>query len=198
MNRPSLKYLFPGIAGAVFLMTAIAIVVSSWAAGLHVYDLSLSFSGYAGLRQSTAVLYFLSAVIMLVLLSVYIAKTKMPGIKKAIYILIFLSVLGTALFPCNRERSVLSSDIHDIFAMSLMFTTALSFVLTAILSKSKIQRVSGIAFAIYAAGFIAALLGKNRILDQTFFVWEVVFIYLLILELYLEKYGETRSNKKPI
>ena len=198
MNRPSLKYLLPGIAGAIFLITAIAIVISSWVSGLHIYDLSLSFSRYAGLRQSTAVLYFLSAVIMLVLLTVYIAKTRIPGIKKAIYILIFLSVLGTALFPCNRERSVLSSDIHDIFAMSLMFTTALSFVLTAILSKSKIQRFSGIAFAIYAAGFIAALLRKNRILDQTFFVWEVVFIYLLILELYLEKYGETRSTEKLI
>ena len=198
MNRPSLKYLLPGIAGAIFLITAIAIVISSWVSGLHIYDLSLSFSRYAGLRQSTAVLYFLSAVIMLVLLTVYFAKTRIPGIKKAIYILIFLSVLGTALFPCNRERSVLSSDIHDIFAMSLMFTTALTFVLTAILSKSKIQRISGIAFAIYAAGFIAALLEKNRILDQTFFVWEVVFIYLLILELYLEKYGETRSTEKLI
>ena len=198
MNRPSRKNCLPVIAGAIFLITAVSIVVSSWVSGLHIYDLSLSFSRYAGLRQSTAVLYFLSAVIMLVLLTVYIAKTRIPGIKKAIYILIFLSVLGTALFPCNRERSVLSSDIHDMFAMSLMFTTALSFVLTAILSKSKMQRFSGIAFAIYAAGFIAALLGKNRILDQTFFVWEVVFIYLLILELYLEKYGETKSNKKPI
>ena len=195
MNRPSRKNCLPVIAGAIFLITAVSIVVSSWVSGLHIYDLSLSFSRYARLRQSTAVLYFLSAVIMLVLLSVYIAKTKMPGIKKAIYILIFLSVLGTALFPCNRERSVFSSDIHDIFAMSLMFATALSFVLTAILSKSKMQRFSGIAFAIYAAGFIAALFGRNRIMDQTFFVWEVVFIYLLILELYLEKYGEQGQMK---
>ena len=198
MNRPSRKNCLPVIAGAIFLITAVSIVVSSWVSGLHIYDLSLSFSRYVGLRQSTAVLYFLSAVIMLVLLTVYIAKTRIPGIKKAIYILIFLSVLGTALFPCNRERSVLSSDIHDIFAMSLMFTTTLSFVLTAALSKSKIQRLSGLAFTIYAAGFIAALFRKNRVMDQTFFIWEVIFIYLVILELYLEKYGETRSNEKPI
>ena len=195
MNKLSRKNWLPGIAGAVFLTTAASIVASSWAAGLHVYDLSLSFSRYAGLRESTAVLYFLSAVIMLVLLTVYISKTRIPGIRKIIYVIIFLCVLGTALFPCNRERSVLSSDIHDIFAMLLMFSTTLSFVLTAILSMSKIQRFSGIAFVIYAAGFIAALFGKNRIMDQTFFVWEVVFIYLLILEPYLEKYGEQGQMK---
>ena len=191
MNRSFSKNCLPGIAGAVFLITAASIVVSSWAAGLHVYDLSLSFSRYAGLRRSTAVLYFLSAVIMLVLLAVYTAKTTMPGIKKAVYGFIFLSVLGTALFPCNRERSVLSSDIHDLFAMLLMFSTALSFVLTAVLSGRKLQRIWGIVFTVYAAGFIAALLGENGIMDRTFFVWEVIFIYLLILELSLEKYNGT-------
>ena len=83
MNRPSRKNCLPVIAGAIFLITAVSIVVSSWVSGLHIYDLSLSFSRYVGLRQSTAVLYFLSAVIMLVLLTVYIAKTRIdtrPGV----------------------------------------------------------------------------------------------------------------------
>ena len=95
------KNRFPIIAGAIFLVTAVAAVAYSWAKGICRYDLRLSFSEYVGLHYSTSVLYFISAVMMLTLLIIYVIKLKLPIVKKIVYAVVFLCIFGTAFFPCN-------------------------------------------------------------------------------------------------
>lgn len=184
------KNRFPIIAGAIFLVTAVAAVAYSWAKGICRYDLRLSFSEYVGLHYSTSVLYFISAVMMLTLLIIYVIKLKLPIVKKIVYAVVFLCIFGTAFFPCNGRHSVTATILHNYFAIGLMLAATASFVLSLILTKSKAQRIIAALSLIYAAVFVVMFFIGFKPLFQTFFIWENLFIVLLFLGLHMEQYGE--------
>ena len=184
------KNKFPIIAGLIFVITAVTAVAYSWLKGLYKYDLRLSFSEYVGLHYSMSVLYFISAVMMLVLLSIYAFKLKLPILKKIVYAVVFLCIFGTAFFPCNGRHSITTTILHNYFAIGLMLAATVSFVLSAILTKSKIQRIIAVLSLIYAAVFVVMFFIGFKPLFQTFFIWENLFIILLLLGLHMEQYGE--------
>ena len=136
------KNKIPIIAGILFLMANVIAVLSAWITDTHRYDLGISFSSYVGLSRPTSVVWFVSAVIIITMLIYYIAKIKIILFKKIIYAVVLLCIFGTALFPYNfysEAPTAITINLHNDFAICLMLVTTVSFILSAIFSKSKKQ-----------------------------------------------------------
>ena len=186
------KNKIPIIAGLLFLMANVIAVLSAWIADNHRYDLGISFSAYVGLSRPTSVVWFVSAVIIITMLIYYIAKTKIILFKKIIYAVVLLCIFGTALFPYNfysEAPTAITINLHNDFAICLMLLTTVSFILSAIFSKSKKQRIVSLMSIVYAVAFIVLYFIRFKPLFQTFFIWENVFILLLLLEMQSEQYA---------
>lgn len=175
------------IAGAIYTVAWLVIVLSAWLINLHRYDLGRTISAYIGFRKWTVVFYFICATIIFLLISIYIHNMKANLAKKLVYFVVFICVWGCSIFPSNREWSTTISQIHLFFADGLMFTASFSFVLTMLTAKRKGQRIFSIATFFYALFFIISLLVmKWNWFENTIFLWENLCIYLLIVELLLE------------
>lgn len=191
------KNKIPLTAGIVFLLTALVAVAKAWISDLHRFDLSISFSSYVGLSYFTSIMYFVSAVIMIALLIYYIAKTKMNLLKRIVYAVVMLCVFGTAFFPFNyysEAPTPLTINVHNDFAIALMLATTISFILSVIFAKSKKQRFINIALIGYAIVFIVLYYIRFKPLFQTFFIWENLFIILLLLEFQAEQYEDNKQT----
>ena len=186
------KNKIPIIAGILFLMANVIAVLSAWITDTHRYDLGISFSAYVGLSRPTSVVWFVSAVIIITMLIYYIAKIKIILFKKIIYAVVLLCIFGTALFPYNfysEAPTAITINLHNDFAICLMLVTTVSFILSAIFSKSKKQRIVSLTSIVYAVAFIVLYFIRFQPLFQTFFIWENVFILLLLLEMQSEQYA---------
>lgn len=180
-NKPVL------ITGIVYSASWLIIVLSAWIINLHRYDLGITVSAYIGLRKWTAILYFISATIMFILLVVYVHKTPMHLFKKLVYYIVFLGVWGCSIFPSNASWNETITNIHLCCAYTFMFSASFSFVLTILFTKQRGQRIFAIATLIYAIFFIISLLiFKWSWFTGTIFIWENLCIYLLMIELFLE------------
>ena len=71
-----------------------------------------------------------------------------------------------------------------------MLATTVSFVLAAIMSKSKKQRITAVCSIIYAVVFIVLYFTVFTPLFSTFFIWENLFIILLLINLHMEQFSE--------
>ncbi len=191
------KNKIPIIAGILFLMANVIAVLSAWITDTHRYDLGISFSAYVGLSRPTSVVWFVSAVIIITMLIYYIAKTKIILFKKIIYAVVLLCIFGTALFPYNffsEAPTAITINLHNDFAICLMLVTTVSFILSAIFSKSKKQRIVSLTSIIYAVAFIVLYFIRFQPLFQTFFIWENGFILLLLLEMQSEQYVAIKAE----
>ena len=191
------KNKIPIIAGILFLMANVIAVLSAWITDTHRYDLGISFSSYVGLSRPTSVVWFVSAVIIITMLIYYIAKTKIILFKKIIYAVVLLCIFGTALFPYNfysEAPTAITINLHNDFAICLMLVTTVSFILSAIFSKSKKQRIVSLMSIVYAVAFIVLYFIRFQPLFQTFFIWENVFILLLLLEMQSEQYVAIKAE----
>lgn len=184
------KNCFVLLTGILYSITALVVVLSAWIADLYRYDLSLTTSKYVALRPWTAVLYMIIALTMVALIFLHIKKTKMPLLKKVVYCVIFLCVLGCAIFPSNRQWSLSATRIHNVFAYGLMLMVTASFIIMLIMSKVKKQTIFSIPAICYAAFFIVSYVVGFGFFQMTLFIWENVFIYLLLIELSLEKQND--------
>lgn len=184
MNQ--VKNKIPIIAGILFLLSNVIVVLWAWIMDVHRYDLGISFSAYVGLSRATSVLWFVSAVIIIAMLIYYIAKTKMRIIKRVTYAVVLFCILGTSFFPYNffsETPTAITINLHNVFAICLMLVTTVTFILSAIFSKSKKQRIVALLSIAYAVLFIVLYFARFRLLFQTFFIWENIFIILLLLEM---------------
>ncbi|MBP1545947.1 MAG: hypothetical protein J6A37_05025 [Oscillospiraceae bacterium] len=191
------KNKIPIIAGILFLMANVIAVLSAWITDTHRYDLGISFSAYVGLSRPTSVVWFVSAVIIITMLIYYIAKIKIILFKKIIYAVVLLCIFGTALFPYNfysEAPTAITISLHNDFAICLMLVTMVSFILSAIFSKSKKQRIVSLMSIVYAVAFIVFYFIRFQPLFQTFFIWENVFILLLLLEMQSEQYVAIKAE----
>ena len=179
------------ITGFLYTITALIVVLSAWIVDLHRYDLRLTISIYVALRPWTAILYLIVALAMEICIFFYIKKTQMPPIRKIIYGIIFLCVLGCAVFPCNGHWSVSAANIHNAFAYGLMLVVTVSFITMLIMSKPKQHKIFSVLGICYATFFIVSyvIVGFHFFI-MTLFIWENAFIYLLLIQLYLEKYND--------
>ena len=191
------KNKIPIIAGILFLMANVIAILSAWITDTHRYDLGISFSSYVGLSRPTSVVWFVSAVIIITMLIYYIAKIKIILFKKIIYAVVLLCIFGTALFPYNfysEAPTAITINLHNDFAICLMLVTTVSFILSAIFSKSKKQRIVSLTSIVYAVAFIVLYFIRFQPLFQTFFIWENVFILLLLLEMQSEQYVAIKAE----
>ncbi len=187
------KNMIPFVSALIYILTAVTAVTAAWSSGKHLYDLSPSFSLYVGMHRWTSVLYFIVALIILPMLTYYTAVTKLPVVKRIVYAAAFIFIFGTAVFPCNTYSDAptpVTQDLHNIFAIGGMLPVIISFVLTVILSKHRIQRIVAALSLVYAAAFAVMFLTGFMPLFRTFFIWENLFIILLLLGLHMEEYGE--------
>ena len=195
MNK--FKNKIPTIAGILFLIANVIAVLSAWITDTHRYDLGISFSAYVGLSRPTSVVWFVSAVIIITMLIYYIAKIQIILFKKIIYAVVLLCIFGTALFPYNfysEAPTAITINLHNDFAICLMLVTTVSFILSAIFSKSKKQRIVSLTSIVYAVAFIVLYFIRFQPLFQTFFIWENVFILLLLLEMQSEQYVAIKAE----
>ena len=116
--------------------------------------------------------------------------------QKIIYAVVLLCILGTAIFPYNyfsTTPTAITINLHNDFAICLMLATMVSFILSAIFSKTKKQRIISLPSILYAVVFIVLYFLRFKPLFQTFFIWENVFILLLLLEMQAKQYSEIKS-----
>lgn len=197
MQMNKFKNKIPIIAGILFLVTNIIAVLSAWITDTHRYDLGISFSAYVGLSRPTSVIWFVSAVIIITMLIYYIAKIKLILLKKILYAVILLCIFGTALFPYNfysDSPTAITIDLHNDFAICLMLVTTASFIFSAIFSKSLKQRIVFLMSIAYAVAFAVLYFIGFKPLFQTFFIWENVFILLLLLEMHFDHYSTIKAE----
>jgi len=172
-----------------FTYTGIALitVLSAWMINLHRFDLSLTISRYVALRPWTAIVYGLCIVFMVTLIFVFLKKTKMLLLRKIIYSLVFICVLGCGIFPFNRTWSNLVSTLHNYSAYALMLLVTISFIVLVITGR-KAQKIFAVLSILYAVYFIISFVVFDwQWFNNTIFIWENLFIYLLLGELWLEK-----------
>lgn len=176
------------IIGALYTITALVVVASAWIENIFRYDLRLTISIYVALRPWTAVLYGIAAIIMTAIGIRYINKCVLHKGKRYVYYTVFTCVLGCALCPCNSEWSMIMYFLHNAFAIILMFMVLISFILALIKAKFSLQRIVSVISICYAVFFIVSyLVFRVKFFAMTFFVWENLFIYLLLANLYFEK-----------
>ena len=183
------KNKIPMIAGILFLIANVTAVVSAWITNTHRYDLGISFSSYVGLSRPASVLWFVLAVILIAMPTYYIAKIKINLFKRILYAIVLLCIFGTAFFPYNffsEAPTAITIILHNNLAICLMLVTTGSFILSAMFSKTKKQRIIGLLSIVYAVTFVVLYFIRFKPLFQTFFIWENVFILLLLLELQSE------------
>jgi hypothetical protein len=175
----------------LYTLNALIVVFSAWAINLHRFGLDITISHYIGLRKWTAFMYVIVAGSMAALATVHVIKIKMSVLKKILYILAFACVFGCAVCPMNRDWNNTVSDIHHIFAHTLMYSGAITFLWMLIKPLDKAQRVFGIIAIVYSILFIVLLvITKVGFLNNTVFIWENAIIYLFIVEMALEKNKE--------
>ena len=171
-------------AVAILYVLVVAVsVIYSWSIPLHRFDLSLTVSLYVALHYWTTVMYFGAATVICVALFMHVLHFRAHVIQKVVYGLILLCVFACAWFPCNKSRSVLTTNIHDFFAYSLVILIALSFILLLLLGKTKRQKLLGLFCTLFAVLFISAFAFNISSFKQTIFIWENVIIALFFLEL---------------
>lgn len=176
------------IIGALYTITALVVVASAWIENIFRYDLRLTISIYVALRPWTAVLYGIAVIIMTAIGIRYINKCVLHKGKRYVYYTVFTCVLGCALCPCNSEWSMIMYFLHNAFAIILMFMVLISFILALIKAKFSLQRIVSVISICYAVFFIVSyLVFRVKFFAMTFFVWENLFIYLLLANLYFEK-----------
>ena len=192
-----LKNKIPIIAGILFLLANIFAVLSAWMSDNHRYDFGISFSAYVGLSRMTSVVWFVIAVFIIVMLIYYLVKTKMSVIKKIVYSVVLLCIFGTAFLPYNffsEAPTPITINLHNYFAICLMLVTTASFIFSAIFSKSLKQRIVFLMSIAYAVAFAVLYFIGFKPLFQTFFIWENVFILLLLLEMHFDHYSTIKAE----
>lgn len=170
----------------IYLITIAIVVVSAWMSNMHPYEMKLTVSKYIGLQQWTALLYLIMCLAMCTLMSIYILKTKIHLSRKIVYFFVILQVMGCALFPSMGKRNKLSTSTHKDFAYTLIFGIVLSFLLMLINGKNIKQRLFSICGLLYAGSFTLSYLSKLEPFRKTVFIWENVFIFLLLVQLSME------------
>lgn len=182
--------LFAWVCGLYVLPVVIAILFARLSE-IQTFDLSLTVSLYVARYSWTAVLFFVHILVVCLLFFQYIKKIKIKRIQKILYLLVIACILGCAWFPCNRSRSVICSDIHDIFSYLLVIAVALTFMTMLFCGSQKKQRIFAAGGLLYATVFILSFVFRIPMVKQSIFIWENIFILLLFTELYLEMYYET-------
>lgn len=184
----------PVVSGILFLLTNIICVSSAWIQGIHQYDFGISFSAYVGLFRETSVLYFIIAALFVPMLAYYITKAKINLLKRIVYMLILICIFATAFFPFNAfsdTPTAITINLHNSFAIALMLSTTLSFILTCIFTRMRKQRIVSAFSIFYAIMFVLFYFIGFTPLIRTFFIWENLFVVLLLIELHMEQYEKS-------
>lgn len=179
------------VIGILYTLNALIVVLSAWAVNLNRFGLDMTISRYIGLRRWTALLYVFVAASMATMAFIHVMKIRMNTVKKILYILAFVCVFGCAICPINEEWSIFSSNMHAIFAYTLMFSATITFIWMLIKPADLAQRIFSIVSIGYAVFFIVYfVIIKFDFLFNTLFIWENAFIYLFLVELLVEKSRE--------
>ena len=191
------RKIIPVVSGILFLLANIICVSSAWILGIHQYDFGISFSAYVGLFRVTSVLYFIIATLFVPMLAYYITKTKINLLKRIVYVLILICILATAFFPFNTfsdTPTAMTINLHNSFAIILMLLTTLSFILTCIFTRIRKRRTVSAFSIFYAIMFVLFYFIGFTPLFQTFFIWENLFVFLLLIELHMEQYEDNMDS----
>ena len=175
------------IAGALYIVAILTVLLSAWIADIHRFDLSLTVAKYIALRPWTAVFFFIAFTPIVGLIHGYLRKINIPTYRKVIYGLIFGCAYCCMIFPYNEEWSYFASDMHDFFAYSLMLAVAVSFVVLFMKGETGRKRRCAFLASCFAIFFIFAYgVVQWQFFWDTVFIWENVFILVMACVLYTD------------
>ena len=177
--------LFLAVCG-IYVLPVVTAILFAYFLESYPFDLNLTVSLYVAKYIGTAVLFFACVTSVCVAFFLYIKKIHIGMIQRILYFAVIVCIFGCACFPCNRSRSVLCADIHDLFSYLLVIFVSLTFLTMSVWGQQKRQKVFAIGSLLYAVGFIVAFVYKVPAIKQTIFIWENVLILLLFAELFLE------------
>ena len=140
----------------IYFVPVIVAVLYTWFLEGYPFDLSLTVSLYVARYPWTTVLFFVHVVVVCMLLLLYLKTIKIKRIQRILYYLVLLCILGCAIFPCNRSRSVFATQIHDLLSYTLVIAVFLTFVGMLVFAKQTKQRVFAIGSLIFTTVFIIA------------------------------------------
>ena len=192
LTNPKKAKLFAWVCGIYALPVTAAVLFVCFSENCP-FDLSLTVSLYVAKYPWTTVLFFACIAVICVEFFQYIKRIKIRSAQRILYFAVIVCIFACACFPCNRSRSVIYADIHDLFSYLLVLLLTLTFVAMCIWGREKRQKVFAMLSFLYALGFIVAFVLKVPAIKQAIFLWENVLILLLFAELFLEEERQTQK-----
>lgn len=186
-KKPNTK-LLAWVCGIYLVPVIVAVLYTCLYEG-RPFDLSLTVSLYVARYPWTTVLFSLHIAAGCVLVLIYLKRVQINGVQRVLYYLILLCILGCAIFPCNRSRSVFATKIHDQLSYVLVIVAALSFAGMLVFARKTRQRVFAIGSLAYTVAFIAVFIIGVPAAKDTIFIWENMVLLLFLLELFMEQYS---------
>lgn len=184
----------------IYLVPVIVAVLYTWFWERYPFDLSLTVSLYVARYPWTTALFFVHVVAVCILLLLYLKTIKIKRIQRILYHLVLLCILGCAIFPCNRSRSVIATQIHDLLSYALVIITSLTFVGMLVFARQAKQKGFAVGSLIFTIVFIIGFSAKISAVKETVFIWENMILLLFLIELFLEKYNADdccKEDKNP-
>ena len=173
----------------IYLVPVIVAVLYTWFWERYPLDLSLTVSLYVARYPWTTVLFFVHVLAVCILILLYLRTVKLKRIQRILYHLVLLCILGCAVFPCNRSRSVIATRIHDLLSYVLVIAASVTFVGMLVFARQARQRNFAAGSLIFMIAFIIGFSAKFSLVKNAVFIWENMILLLFLIELFLEKYN---------
>ena len=172
------------ITVAMYIIVSSIAIFSAWINGtVPAFYLGYTVSIYVGLQKWTSAVYFAGMVLNAGLLCYFLTKVRMNIIRKILYYLTLIFLIGLAWFPVQKGRpESLASRGHEIFSdaffIGVIVTLAVMFFSSRKISH-RVYAVCGILFGIY---YITGYILSFPFFRSLILVWETLLIYFYIGE----------------
>lgn len=184
MNENKLKNRLLIIAVVIYIVVSSIAIFSAWIKGLaSPFYMGYTVSVYVGLQKWTAAVYFVGIVADAAILGIFLAKTKLNILRKIVYYITLVFLVGLAWFPVQFKRpETLASRGHNFFSYAFFGGVVVTLGLMLLFSKKTVQRIYAVAGVLFGVFYIL-----GYVLDPAFFsplvlVWETMLIYFYIGE----------------
>ena len=184
MGDTKLKRNLLVITVAIYMIVSSIAIFSAWTKGLApTFHLGYTVSIYVGLQKWTSAVYFAGMTSNALLLGLFLTRTRINIIRKILYCLTLISLVGLAWFPVQFGRpESLASKGHELFSDAFFVGVIVTLAVMFFSSRKhprKIYSVAGILFGIfYITGYILSF----PFFRSLILIWETILIYFYIGE----------------
>ena len=182
-NRFNRKNLFI-YSALVYIFCSSVAIITAWVKGLTpMFCLGYTVSVYVGLQMGTAAIYFAGTLVIASRLFLFLLKTKLNIIRRIVYYISFIFLIGLGWFPVQFNRpDCLASKGHEIFSDAFFVSVIVSLVLMFIFDRKLSSRIYAVSGVVFSIGYVVCYALRFGTFVNTILIWETVVIYFYMIE----------------